>query len=70
MPKELRTLSDHLRKRRIELRLSQRQVEKQMGLGSKTVWSWERGTEPATRSWSEIIRFLGYDPREAAILAA
>jgi len=62
-PDELRTLGDHIRKRRLDLGLLQREVADQIGVTVFTIRNWERGrTRPAVRLMPAIIRFLGYIP--------
>ena len=62
-PKELNTLGDHLRKRRLDLGLLQQDVAQQLGVTAGTVWQWERNRkEPETRSLPAVIAFLGYQP--------
>jgi transcriptional regulator with XRE-family HTH domain len=57
------SLSDHLRLRREKLGLSQRAVDRRLGVRTTSAWSWEHGTAPHRKSWDRIIEFLGYDPR-------
>jgi transcriptional regulator with XRE-family HTH domain len=58
-PRELRTLGDHLRRRRLDLGLLQREVAEQLGVDATTVYNWERHrTEPAVRLILQIMRFL------------
>ena len=66
-----RSLGDHIRKRRFELRLSQKEAASRLGWSGRTVFNWENGkTKPATESMPSIIGFLGYDPfPEAASLS-
>lgn len=60
---EPRTLGEHVRKRRLELALTQKQVADSFGVTSFTVLNWEKGyTEPPIGSDPAILRFLGYDP--------
>ena len=62
-PRELTTIGSHIRKRRLDLGLLQRQVAKQLGVDKSTVNNWEVGaTQPMIRCISRIIRFLGYNP--------
>ena len=62
-PKELRTVGDHLRKRRLDLGLSQKDVALQLEVDKGKIWRWENNkTSPAMRDLSRIIVFLGYDP--------
>lgn len=64
MPK---TLGEHLRKRRHELGLHQKDVAKQLGVAHETYANREKGhTRPYTPSWGRVIAFLGYDPSPAA----
>ena len=62
-PKELRTLGDHLRKRRLDLALFQKDVAKRLGANEASVWNWEKNrSSPALRFVPRIIEFLGYTP--------
>ena len=57
------TLDEHLRKRRLELRLSQREAARRLGWSWRTFFNWENGkTKPAVEYIPAIIEFLGYDP--------
>jgi transcriptional regulator with XRE-family HTH domain len=63
-PKELERLGDHLRKRRLDLGLLQREAAGELGVTESTVYHWETGkTAPKTRHLPSILRFLGHDPR-------
>jgi transcriptional regulator with XRE-family HTH domain len=60
---EPRTLGRHVRRRRLVLKLTQKEVAKQLGIVSWTILNWEKGhTEPPIASIRGIIGFLGYDP--------
>jgi transcriptional regulator with XRE-family HTH domain len=60
---EPKTLGDHLRKRRIDLGLLQREVAARVGVTVETVLGWElRAREPAISRWPAVLAFLGYDP--------
>jgi transcriptional regulator with XRE-family HTH domain len=60
---EPRSLGEHVRKRRLELRLTQKQVAEQLGVNPWTVLNWEKDkTEPPIESIPAILRFLKYDP--------
>jgi transcriptional regulator with XRE-family HTH domain len=62
-PETLQTLGEHLKKRRLDLGLLQREVAEQVGASKATLLNWERGrSEPELRFMLAIIRFLGYDP--------
>jgi transcriptional regulator with XRE-family HTH domain len=62
-PPTLRTLGDHLRRRRLELGLLQRELAEQLRVNPGTVTNWELNrTAPALRFVPAIISFLGFDP--------
>lgn len=62
-PKSLVTIGDHIRKRRLDLGLFQRQVAAQIGVDEASVWNWEKGgMKPEIRYIPDIISFLGYNP--------
>jgi transcriptional regulator with XRE-family HTH domain len=62
-PKEISTLGDHIRTRRLDLKLIQKQVADQVGVSAATIANWEgNATTPVVRYLPAIIRFLGYDP--------
>jgi transcriptional regulator with XRE-family HTH domain len=61
-PQELRTIGDHLRKRRLDLGIRQKDVAKKLGVDETTVNNWERGrTNPTRRGMIRLLHFLGYD---------
>jgi DNA-binding transcriptional regulator YiaG len=54
---------DHIRKRRLDLGLFQRQVAAQLGVDTDSVFRWESNeTSPSILQIPRIIRFLGYNP--------
>ena len=60
---EPRSLGEHIRKRRLDLRLSQKEVARRLGWSWRTIFNWENGkTKPAIESIPAIIGFLGYNP--------
>jgi transcriptional regulator with XRE-family HTH domain len=62
-PASLVTIGDHIRKRRLDLGLFQRQVAAQIGVDEASVLNWEKGgMKPEIRHLPAIIRFLGYNP--------
>lgn len=62
-PQVLATIGDHLRKRRFDLGLLQREVAERLGVDLTTVTNWElKRTTPALRFIPGIIGFLGYAP--------
>jgi len=56
------TLGDHLRRRRFELGLYQKDVAAKIGVTTSTIWNWEHGWNIDLRSMPRIIEFLGYNP--------
>jgi transcriptional regulator with XRE-family HTH domain len=64
-PNSLKTLGDHLRKKRIDLKLLQKEVAQKLGVDEASVHNWERGhTTPSLSFMPRIIKFLGYVPFE------
>jgi len=62
-PRHPTTLGQHLKKRRIELGLLQKEVAGRLGLDECTIGNWEKDrTYPAVRYLPRLIRYLGYDP--------
>jgi transcriptional regulator with XRE-family HTH domain len=57
------TVGDHIRKRRLELRLLQREAAERIGVTACSVFNWENGVStPDFRKLPAIIAFLGYNP--------
>jgi transcriptional regulator with XRE-family HTH domain len=56
------TVGDHIRKKRMDLGLLQREVAEIIGVTESSVWNWEHGTEPELQYNPKIINFLGYIP--------
>lgn len=62
-PKELVTIGDHIRKRRLDLKLFQREVAAMLGVPSTRVSEFENGAkEIPKRLRPKIVKFLGYNP--------
>ena len=62
-PKTLKTLGNHLRKRRLDLGLLQKEVAECLGVTTDTITNWELNrTEPGIHCYPAIIEFLGYVP--------
>lgn len=62
-PARLKTIGDHLRKRRLDLGLLQREVAEQIGVTKCTIQYWETNrVAPALRFRPWITKFLSYDP--------
>lgn len=65
-PEELNTIGDHLRRKRLVLKLLQRQVAGQIGVDKASIYNWEGNrSKPGIQYMPEIIRFLGYNPLPA-----
>jgi DNA-binding XRE family transcriptional regulator len=63
LPRELKTLGDHIRKKRIELGLLQREAANLLGADPQSVNAWERNYhQPSLRLLPAIIGFLNYNP--------
>jgi len=63
IPTELRTVGDHLRRRRLVRKMLQKQVAEQIGVDKTSIHNWETGvTGPGFEYMPAIIRFLGYNP--------
>jgi transcriptional regulator with XRE-family HTH domain len=59
---EPQTLGERIKKRRLELGLSQKQTGKVLGVTSFTVLNWEKGkTGPRGESMAKIMGFLFAD---------
>jgi len=65
-PKTLKTIVDHLRKRRLDLKLFQKDVAKAIGVDTLTICNWEKN-RTSTRLYllPKIIEFLGYNPLQS-----
>ena len=59
------TFAEHLRKRRLDLGLLQREVAEKLGVHVATYRGWETfDAIPIKATMSKVIQFLGYDPSE------
>jgi len=62
-PKELRTIGDHLKKKRLDLQMTQKDVAAKLQTTVCTYRGWERNQRnPSCRYMPKIIKFLGYTP--------
>src|SRR5262249_461492 len=67
-PKTLDTLGDHIKSRRLTLKLFQRQVADNLGTDETTMFRWEHNmARPQIRYFPRILKFLGYDPFPASV---
>ena len=63
IPVEPKTIGDHIRKRRLGLKMPQREVGKQIGVDEMSIHNWETNlNQPRLEYMPAIIRFLGYNP--------
>jgi transcriptional regulator with XRE-family HTH domain len=61
----LETLGDHLRKKRLGLKLLQRDIAQKLGVDKTSVHNWERNlTKPSITLIPKILNFLKYNPFE------
>jgi transcriptional regulator with XRE-family HTH domain len=66
-PTELRTIGDHIRRRRLDLGLSQRKAAARMGVSNSKIENWEGSqTTPPTAYLTRISGFLGYEVDDPA----
>ncbi len=62
-PKQLKHLGDHIRARRINLRLLQREVAARIGVTKEAIHNWVRGhAEAEVRYYPALVEFLGCNP--------
>jgi len=63
IPEKLETIGDHLLRRRLTLKLPQRQVAKELEVNVASIVNWENNlSKPKVSHMPAIIRFLGYNP--------
>jgi transcriptional regulator with XRE-family HTH domain len=63
VPKEPKTIGDHLRKRRLQLGIHQSEAARRLGISTVTLSRWE--CDKVYPTWQQqpiIIKYLGYDP--------
>lgn len=64
-PLELKTIADHLRKRRYDLDLIQKEAAKLLKVTEDCYYNWEGGKAfPQIQHMPKVIEFLGYLPME------
>jgi DNA-binding transcriptional regulator YiaG len=62
-PIEPKTIGEHIRKRRMDLKMTQKELSKQFGVSEDTITYWEVGrSKPQKKFYSRIISFLKYTP--------
>jgi DNA-binding XRE family transcriptional regulator len=63
-PEAPATLGEHLRRARLDRKLLQRHLAREIGCSQASLASWEAGRgAPGLRFLPGILAFLGYDPR-------
>jgi transcriptional regulator with XRE-family HTH domain len=63
IPTQPQSVGDHLRRRRLGLKMLQRDVAARIGVTESSVFNWEANSAaPELRYMPAIIRFLGYNP--------
>jgi transcriptional regulator with XRE-family HTH domain len=63
IPLEPKTVGDHIRKSRLQRKLLQKDVARQIGVDTTSVVNWESNwVTPEIRYMPAIIAFLGYNP--------
>jgi len=64
-PLHIKSLGDHIKKRRLDLKILQKEAAKKIGVVESTIWLWENNRiEPSISFIPKIIGFLGYVPFE------
>ena len=64
-PLQIKSLGDHIKKKRFDLKILQKEVAKMIGVNVSTLWLWEHNrVEPSLSFIPKIIEFLGYLPSE------
>jgi DNA-binding transcriptional regulator YiaG len=65
-PSNPSTIGEHIRKKRMDLRLWQTDIAKQLRVSGETINNWENNhRKPLIYLYPRIISFLGYNPYEA-----
>ena len=62
-PLQTKSLGDHIKRRRLDLKILQKEAAKKIGVDETTIWLWENNcVEPSISYIPKIIEFLGYTP--------
>lgn len=60
------TVGEHVKRKRLQQHLFQKDLAKLFGVDLGSVRNWEQGIfQPAETSMPAIVKWLGYDPRKA-----
>jgi transcriptional regulator with XRE-family HTH domain len=63
IPKRPLTVGDHIRRKRLSLKLEQKEVAERIGVHETSVFNWEANAKrPDLRFMPKVIEFLGYNP--------
>jgi transcriptional regulator with XRE-family HTH domain len=66
-PDILRTWGDYIKARRLDLKLTKRQLSLKLNVDDVTIYLWEKNrVKPSLAQIPKIIEFLGHDPFERA----
>jgi transcriptional regulator with XRE-family HTH domain len=66
-PKELKSIGDHLRKRRLDLKMLQKELADKFGTTTCTIRNWEKNrSNPSLTFIPKIIQFLDYVPYDTS----
>jgi transcriptional regulator with XRE-family HTH domain len=66
----LKTIGDHLKKRRLDLKLLQKDVAQKLGVCDLSIYNWEKNlAKPAMKYIPKIIKFLSYTPFDTSNLS-
>ncbi len=67
-PRTLKTLGDHLRKKRLDLKILQKEVAQRLSVGESSIYNWGNNLSiPSLRYIPKIIEFLGYTPYDPSV---
>jgi len=58
-PANPNTIGEHIRKRRMDLGLMQKEVVKIIGVSESTIWNWEHGWNIQKKYLKRVGEFLG-----------
>ena len=62
-PANPKTIGEAIRKRRLDLKLLQKEVARTIGCTTLTLVNWEKGhTVPSVHHMAGVVRFLGFNP--------
>lgn len=62
-PDSPKTIGEAIRKRRLDLKLLQKEVARTIGCTTLTLVNWEKGhTAPSVNHMAGVVRFLGFNP--------